>query len=52
MIRIELIKESDLDNIKGGSIIGAIGTGLVITAIIVFISGIIEGITNPGKCGE
>ena len=40
-----------LEKIKGGEGI-TIWTGLLITAIIIFISGVIEGITNPSKCNE
>ena len=40
----------ELENIRGGSYGGVILTGLVVTAVIVFISGVIEGITNPKRC--
>ena len=51
MFNIEIIKEEQLENIKGGAAI-TIWTGIAITAIVVFLSGVIEGITNPKKCNE
>ena len=49
MDNIEIIKEKDLENIKGGATI-TVWTGVIITAIVVFLSGVIEGITNPKNC--
>lgn len=43
------ISTSELERIKGGASISVI-TGVVIAAIVVFISGVIEGITNPARC--
>ena len=43
------IEQENLDKITGGAAI-SIWTGLVIAAIVVFISGVIEGITNPERC--
>lgn len=51
MINIKQIVNEDLENIKGGTSI-TVWTGIVCSAIVIFISGIIEGITNPSKCGE
>ena len=48
MIKIRKIDEIELENIKGGAI--SVWTGIAIAAIVIFISGIIEGITNPQKC--
>jgi len=39
----------ELEDIKGGSVNGVLA-GLAITAVIVFIGGLIEGITNPKEC--
>ena len=50
MIKIIKIKEEELDTIKGGAL--TIGTITGITAIVIFISGVIKGITNPEGCGE
>lgn len=49
MINIKILKDEELDNIKGGSAT-AIWIGLAITAVVVFASGVIEGITNPERC--
>ena len=51
MIKIQSLKNEDLENIKGGTSI-TVWYGIVCASIIIFISGIIEGLTNPGKCGE
>ena len=48
MIKIRKIDEKELESIKGGAL--SVWTGIAIAAIIIFISGIIEGITNPQKC--
>ncbi len=50
MIKIIKIKEEELDKIKGGAL--TIWTITGITAIVIFISGVIKGITNPEGCGE
>ena len=50
MIKIIKIKEEELDTIKGGA--STIWTITGITAIVIFISGVIKGITNPEGCGE
>lgn len=45
VIDIECVNNNDLKKITGGiSALGMIG----IAALIIFISGVIEGITNPG----
>lgn len=49
MNNITNISNKDLEKIKGGATI-TVGTGLLIATVIVFISGIIEGITNPERC--
>lgn len=46
---MSIIDEDKLEKIKGGATV-SIWTGIVVTAIVVFISGVIEGITNPSKC--
>ena len=46
MIQIE---NNELVQIMGGN---SILIGVAVAAIVVFISGVIEGITNPGRCGE
>ena len=49
MVRIKVIDEKKLDQIKGGATI-SVWTGIVVAAIVIFISGVIEGITNPERC--
>lgn len=49
VIDIEIVNNNDLKRITGGiSTLGMIG----IAALIIFISGVIEGITNPGRCNR
>ncbi len=53
MIIIKRIEEEKLESIKGGaSNLFTVWTGIGIAAIVIFISGIIDGITNPTRCGE
>lgn len=42
------ITDDNLANITGGGV--NVWVGVAIAAIVVFISGVIEGITNPGRC--
>lgn len=49
MVKIEKIENKELEKIKGGATV-SVWTGILISSAIVFLSGIIEGITNPGKC--
>ena len=48
---IKKISDDRLSSITGGGI-EWLGIGLAIAAIVVFISGIIEGYTNPGRCSS
>ncbi len=41
----------ELDEIRGGSL-EWIGIGLGISALVMFLSGVIEGYTNPGRCSN
>ena len=49
MVPIEKISTEQEETIKGGAMI-SVWTGIVIAALAVFISGIIQGITNPQRC--
>ena len=49
MIKIKNIREEELENIKGGATV-SVWTGVVISSIVIFLSGVIEGITNPSRC--
>ncbi len=46
------INEDELEKIKGGEAVSAVWIGVAISAALIFISGIIQGITNPSKCGS
>ena len=48
MIRIE---ENELEKINGGAT-PYIWIGLAVTALVIFLSGFIDGLVNPKKCGE
>ncbi len=43
------IEVNQLDKITGGATL-SVGTGVLIATIIIFLSGVIEGITNPERC--
>lgn len=45
------IEANDLEKIKGGAAV-TVWTGIAIAAIVIFISGVIEGITNPERCNS
>lgn len=45
------ISNEQLENIKGGTAM-TVWTGIIISTIVIFVSGLIEGITNPEKCGD
>lgn len=49
VISIEIISDEKLEKVSGGGI-QWLAVGVGIATIIVFISGIIEGYTNPGRC--
>lgn len=48
MIRIE---DKDLENITGGAT-PYIWIGIAVAALVIFLSGFIDGLVNPKKCGE
>ena len=49
VISIRKIKKDELEKLYGGGV-EWFGVGLGIVTLVVFISGIIEGYTNPGRC--
>ena len=50
---MKTISNEQLENIKGGATTAfSVWTGVVIASIVIFISGVIEGITNPERCNE
>lgn len=46
---MKLINDKDLDSIKGGGVPPVLVI-VAISAIVVFLAGVIDGITNPEKC--
>lgn len=46
---MKLLTGNELEQITGGAVNWAV-VGIAISAIVVFLSGVIEGITNPGRC--
>ena len=49
MVKIKKIRNEELEKISGGGV-EWLGIGIAVSALIVFLSGIIEGYTNPGRC--
>lgn len=45
------IEERQLEKISGGAT-PYVWIGIAVAAIIIFISGVIDGITNPKECGQ
>lgn len=46
---MEVVEMKDLDNVVGGF---SAWVGVGIAALVVFLSGVLDGITNPNRCGE
>lgn len=51
MIKIHKITDDKLEKIKGGAT-SAVWIGVGIASLVIFITGILEGVTNPKGCGE
>ncbi len=51
MIRISRISTENLERIKGGTTI-SVWTGIAIAGIVIFLSGVIDGLINPKGCNE
>ncbi len=47
---LQNIDYKNMEKITGGSSTLA-GVALIVTAVIIFLSGVINGYTNPEKCG-
>lgn len=45
---MKIIEVDELERVKGGGI--SVWAGVGIAAIVVFLAGVIEGITNPNRC--
>ena len=46
---MQRLNKNDLENVIGGF---SVWMGIGIAAIVVFLAGVLEGITNPNKCGQ
>lgn len=46
---MKVLEEKELSKVVGGF---SVWGGIAIAAIIVFISGVLEGFTNPGRCNN
>lgn len=45
------LNENELNNIEGGAAVSTgIGIGMIVSAVVIFLSGIIRGYTNPEAC--
>lgn len=44
---MKAVENNELDKVKGGEIMTAVWIGLAVTAIVIFISGVIEGLRKP-----
>lgn len=42
------LDNNSLQGITGGSAL----TGIAIAAVVIFLSGVLEGFTNPGRCSD
>ena len=51
MIRIIKVADTQLETIKGGSV-PYVWIGIAVAALIIFLSGVIDGIANPKECGS
>lgn len=48
-MKIVELKDKELEKVKGGAV-PYVWIGIAIAALIIFISGVIDGITNPKPC--
>ena len=46
---MQIVSNEELENIKGGAAV-TVWTGIAIATVVIFLSGVIEGITNPKRC--
>lgn len=50
MNKIKKLDEQQLETIKGGSV-PYVWIGIAVATLLIFLSGVIDGITNPKECG-
>ncbi len=46
---MQRLNNYELDNIIGGAV-SWVGIGIGVSALVIFLSGVLEGYTNPGRC--
>ena len=51
MIKIIKVEDTQLAEIKGGSV-PYVWIGIAVAALIIFLSGVVDGIANPKACGS
>jgi len=51
VIIIIKVEDTQLEEIKGGSV-PYIWIGIAVAALIIFLSGVVDGIANPKECGS
>ena len=47
---MKIMENQELERISGGAV-PYIWIGIAVAAVIIFLSGVIDGITNPKECG-
>ena len=50
VIKIVKLEEAQLETIKGGAV-PYIWIGIAVAALIIFLSGVVDGTANPKECG-
>lgn len=50
-MKIKQLKNAELEKIQGGEV-ATIWVALGISSLVIFICGVIEGITNPTRCNQ
>ena len=51
VIKIIKVEDTQLETIKGGSV-PYVWIGIAVAALIIFLSGVVDGIANPKECGS
>ena len=50
VIKIVKLKDEELEKIEGGTV-PYIWIGIAVAALLIFLSGVVDGIVNPKECG-
>lgn len=51
VIKIIKVDDTQMEKIKGGSV-PYVWIGIAVAALIIFLSGVVDGIANPKACGS